>query len=63
MEFKETIEQIKGSVNTVNNSLKMYDNEDISDSLLISNLNHLLDASKQITAELNRRNIFNENIK
>jgi|SaaInl85LU_5_DNA_1037374.scaffolds.fasta_scaffold34840_2 hypothetical protein len=63
MEFKETIEQIKGSVSTVNNSLKMYNNEDISDSLLISNLNHLLDASKQITAELNRRNIFNENIK
>lgn len=63
MKFKETIKQIKGSVNTVNNSLKMYDNEDISDSLLISNLNHLLDASKQITAELNRRNIFNENIK
>lgn len=56
------IESIKSSVQTVNDSLRTYGDGNISDSLLKHNLNHLLSAASEIAAELNRRELFNEQI-
>ena len=56
------INQIKGSVDTVNNSLKVYGDENISDSLLKHNLMHLLSAANAISKELNERQILGNQI-
>ena len=56
------INSIKGSIDLVNNSLKVYGDENISDSLLKSNLLHILNAASEISSELNRRQLFNEQI-
>lgn len=56
------IESIKSSVQIANDSLKTYGDENISDSLLKHNLNHLLSAAGEIASELNRRQIFGEQI-
>lgn len=56
------INKIKRSVETVNNSLKVYGDENISDSLLKNNLMHLLDAAGAISKELNERHILGNQI-
>jgi hypothetical protein len=56
------IESIKSSVQISNDSLKTYGDANISDSLLKHNLNHLLSAASEISAELNRRHLFGEQI-
>jgi len=56
------INQIKGRVDTVNNSLKVYGDENISDSLLKHNLMHLLSAANAISKELNERQILGNQI-
>jgi len=56
------IESIKYSVELANNSLNTYGDENITDSLLKHNLNHLLSAASEIASELNRRQLFNEQI-
>lgn len=56
------IESIKFSVDIANNSLQTYGDENITDSLLKHNLNHLLSAASEIAKELNRRQLFNEQI-
>tara|TARA_B100002019_G_scaffold281030_1_gene284648 strand:+ start:670 stop:846 length:177 start_codon:yes stop_codon:yes gene_type:complete len=56
------INKIKGSVDTVNNSLKVYGDENISDSLLKNNLMHLLSAANEISKELNERHILGNQI-
>ena len=56
------IESIKSSVQIANDSLNVYGDENISDSLLKHNLNHLLSAASEIASELNRRQLFNEQI-
>lgn len=61
MKFKNSIEEIKYSVSLVNDSLKINGNENISDTLLISNLNHLLNAANNISSELNKRSINKNN--
>ncbi len=59
---QEKINNIKFSVDTVNESLKVYANPDISDSLLKHNLNHLLSAASAIASELNERQILGKKI-
>lgn len=59
---QDTIDDIKFSVQTANDSLKVFGKTDISDSLLKHNLNHLLKAASAISSELNRRQIFKEQI-
>lgn len=54
------IDDIKFSVKIAHDSLKIYGDENISDSLLKHNLNHLLKAAAAIAAELNRRELFKE---
>jgi hypothetical protein len=56
------IESIKFSVELANNSLQTYGDKNITDSLLKHNLNHLLSAAGAIASELNRRQLFNEQI-
>lgn len=56
------IDGIKFSVDTVNNSLKVYGDENISDSLLKHNLMHLLSAANAISKELNERQILGNQI-
>ena len=56
------IESIKSSVELANNSLQTYGDDNITDSLLKHNLNHLLSAASEIASELNRRQLFNEQI-
>jgi len=56
------IESIKSSVSIANNSLQTYGDSNITDSLLKHNLNHLLSAASEIASELNRRQLFKEQI-
>jgi hypothetical protein len=52
------INGIKQSVEIAHNSLQTYGDENISDSLLKHNLNHLLSAAATIASELNTRQIL-----
>ena len=56
------INKIKQSVETAHNSLQTYGDENISDSLLKHNLNHLLSASAAIASELNTREVLGNQI-
>lgn len=56
------INKIKQSVETAHNSLQTYGDENISDSLLKHNLNHLLLASAAIASELNMRQVLGNQI-
>lgn len=56
------INQIKQSVETAHNSLQTYGDENISDSLLKHNLNHLLSAASEIASELNIRQVLGNQI-
>lgn len=56
------IDNIKFSVETSHNSLQVYGDKNISDSLLKHNLNHLLSAASAIAAELNERQILGNQI-
>ncbi len=56
------INQIKDSVEIAHNSLKVYGDENISDSLLKHNLNHLLSAAAAIASELNVREVLGNQI-
>lgn len=56
------IESIKSSVQIANDSLQTYGDENISDSLLKHNLNHLLSAASEIAAELNMRQVLSKQI-
>ena len=56
------IEGIKGSVSISHNSLQVYGDKNISDSLLKHNLMHLLDACAKISKELQRREVLSEQI-
>ena len=56
------IKEIKFSVETAHNSLQTYGDENISDSLLKHNLNHLLSAAAAIANELNTRQILGNQI-
>ena len=56
------IESIKSSVQIANDSLQTYGDENISDSLLKHNLNHLLLAASEIAAELNMRQVLSKQI-
>ena len=56
------IDKIKFSVETAHNSLQTYGDENISDSLLKHNLNHLLSAAAAIASELNVREVLGNQI-
>ena len=56
------IEGVKGSVSIAHNSLQTYGDENISDSLLKHNLNHLLSAASEIASELNIRQVLGNQI-
>jgi len=56
------INGIKQSVEIAHNSLQTYGDENISDSLLKHNLNHLLSAAAAIASELNTRQILGNQI-
>ena len=56
------INEIKYSVEIAHNSLQTYGDENISDSLLKHNLNHLLSAAAAIASELNTRQVLNKQI-
>lgn len=56
------IDKIKFSVETAHNSLQIYGDENISDSLLKHNLNHLLSAAAAIASELNTRQVLGNQI-
>lgn len=56
------IESIKSSVQIANDSLQTFGDENISDSLLKHNLNHLLSAASEIAAELNMRQVLSKQI-
>lgn len=56
------INKIKQSVETAHNSLQTYGDENISDSLLKHNLNHLLSAASEIASELNIRQVLGNQI-
>ena len=56
------INQIKQSVEIAHNSLQTYGDDNISDSLLKHNLNHLLSASAAIANELNMRQVLGNQI-
>ena len=56
------IDGIKFSVETAHNSLQTYGDENISDSLLKHNLNHLLSAAAAIASELNTRQVLGNQI-
>tara|TARA_B110000285_G_scaffold53995_1_gene61522 strand:+ start:233 stop:412 length:180 start_codon:yes stop_codon:yes gene_type:complete len=58
----KNIEKVKGSLGIAHNSLKIYGDENISDSLLKHNLMHLLSACNDITNELNRREVMDQKI-
>ena len=56
------INKIKDSVEIAHNSLQTYGDDNISDSLLKHNLNHLLSASAAIADELNMRQVLGNQI-
>lgn len=56
------IEGAKTSVEIAHNSLQVYGTKDISDSLLKHNIMHLIIAVNELTRELNRRSVLNEQI-
>mgnify|MGYP007032669427 CR=1 FL=1 len=56
------IDKIKDSVEISHNSLQTYGDENISDSLLKHNLNHLLSAAAAIANELNMRQVLGNQI-
>lgn len=56
------INKIKDSVEISHNSLQVYGDENISDSLLKHNLNHLLSAAASIANELNMRQVLGKQI-
>ena len=56
------INKIKDSVEISHNSLQVYGDENISDSLLKHNLNHLLSAAAAIANELNMRQVLGKQI-
>ena len=56
------INKIKDSVEIAHNSLQTYGDDNISDSLLKHNLNHLLSASAAIANELNMRQVLGHQI-
>jgi hypothetical protein len=56
------INKIKDSVEIAHNSLQTYGDDNISDSLLKHNLNHLLSASAAIASELNMRQVLGNQI-
>ena len=56
------IEKVKESVETAHNSLKVYGDKDISDSLIKHNLMHLISAVNELTKELNLREVLNKQI-
>ncbi len=56
------IEEVKASVEIAHNSLKVYGDKDISDSLIKHNLMHLISAVNELTKELNLREVLNKQI-
>lgn len=56
------IEGVKTSVEISHRSLQIYGTKDISDSLLKHNIMHLISAVNELTRELNRRSVVNEQI-